>query len=188
MKKIKLNNQKKIGIIIVLFMIGFVLLGFLNRNSFELMNKDLILKGPSFSHLFGCDEFGRDILKRTQYGMGISVAISFFAVLTGTFFCTVIGALCGYYSGVVDEVNATEPVAVGQLSLAFDVVLTAHKVPHEIAPIHPVALVVDEELEVLSEGGFADVDRLAAVVGHAHVIAYDVAFFVLAVTVVHVRM
>ena len=104
MKKIKLNNQKKAGIIIVIIMIAFVLLGFLNKNPFDLMNKDLILKGPSFSHLFGCDEFGRDILKRTQTGMGISVAISVFSVLIGTFFGTIIGALCGYFGGIVDEI------------------------------------------------------------------------------------
>ena len=83
MNKIKLNNQKKIGLIIIAVMIVFVLSGFLNRNSFDAMNKDLILKGSSILHPFGCDEFGRDILKRTQVGMGISVAISFFSVPNG---------------------------------------------------------------------------------------------------------
>ncbi|MCR5848021.1 MAG: ABC transporter permease [Lachnospiraceae bacterium] len=103
MNKIKLNNQKKIGIIILICMILFVMAGFLNRFSFDGMNKDLILKGPTFSHPFGCDEFGRDILKRTQTGMGISVIISFFSVLIGTFFGTLIGALCGYFGGVIDD-------------------------------------------------------------------------------------
>ena len=103
MKKIKINNQKKVGLIIVAIMSAFVLFGFLNRNSFDAMNKDLILKGSSFLHPFGCDEFGRDILKRTQMGMGISVVISFFSVLIGTFFGTLIGALCGYFGGIVDD-------------------------------------------------------------------------------------
>jgi len=104
MNKKKINSQKKIGLIIIGLMILFVLLGFLNRNSFDLMNKDLILKGPSFTHPFGCDEFGRDVLKRTQTGMGISVVISFFSVLIGTFFGTLIGALCGYFGGVIDDI------------------------------------------------------------------------------------
>ncbi len=84
-------------------MILFVLLGFVNSNPFDLMNKDLILKGPSLLHPFGCDDFGRDILKRTQSGLGISVLISFFSVLIGTVFGTLIGALCGYFGGIVDD-------------------------------------------------------------------------------------
>ena len=122
MNKIKLNNQKKIGLIIIAVMIVFVLSGFLNRNSFDAMNKDLILKGSSILHPFGCDEFGRDILKRTQVGMGISVAISFFSVIIGTFFGTLIGALCGYFGGIVDDfLNAIINVlfAVPSLLLAL---------------------------------------------------------------------
>ena len=59
-------------------------------------------------------------------------------------------------TGAVDEVDAADPVAVLQLALALNVVLTAYKVPHEIAPVHPVALIADKELEVLPEGGFVD--------------------------------
>ncbi len=103
MNKLKLTNQKKAGIIIIICMILFVLLGFVNSNPFDLMNKDLILKGPSLLHPFGCDDFGRDILKRTQSGLGISVLISFFSVLIGTVFGTLIGALCGYFGGIVDD-------------------------------------------------------------------------------------
>ena len=104
MNKNKLNAQKITGIAIVSLMIIFILAGFLNRNSFDTMNKELILKGPSLLHPFGCDEFGRDILKRTQTGMGISIAVSFFSVCIGTFFGTVIGALCGYFGGIIDDI------------------------------------------------------------------------------------
>lgn len=82
----------------------FMLLGLLNPYSFNEMNKELILKTPSLSHPFGCDEFGRDLLQRTQTGMSISVLISFFSVLIGTVTGTVIGALCGYFGGIVDEI------------------------------------------------------------------------------------
>ena len=91
-------------------------------------------------------------------------------------------------SGVVYEVDAAEPVAVGQFALAFDVVLTAHKVPHEIAPIHPVALVVDEELHVLPEGGLAHVDDLASVVSDLNVVACDCAFIILSIVFIHLRV
>ena len=102
--KNKINFQKIAGASIVGLMILFILLGFLNRNAFDAMDKTRILSGPSFSHPFGCDEFGRDLLKRTQTGMGISVVISFFAVIIGTVTGTIIGALCGYFGGVVDDI------------------------------------------------------------------------------------
>lgn len=96
--------QMRIGFIILGVMILFMLTGLLNPYSFDTMNKELILAKPSLSHLFGCDEFGRDLLKRTQTGMGISVLISVSAVLFGTVIGTLIGALCGYFGGIVDEI------------------------------------------------------------------------------------
>ena len=98
------KKQNRIGLIIVGLMVLFVLAGFLNPYSFDSMDKAFMLKGPGAGHLFGCDEFGRDLLKRTQTGMGISVLISFFSVLIGTVIGTITGALCGYFGGVVDEV------------------------------------------------------------------------------------
>lgn len=100
----KFIKQKKAGLIIVGVMLLFVLLGLINPNPFDQMNSELVLKGPSITHLFGCDEFGRDLLKRTQMGMGISVTISFFSVLIGTLAGTAIGALCGYFSGILDDI------------------------------------------------------------------------------------
>lgn len=100
----KFLKQKKVGLIIVGVMILFVILGLVNPYPFDKMNNELILKGPSFAHLFGCDEFGRDLLKRTQMGMGISVLISFFSVAIGTIAGTTIGALCGYFSGILDDI------------------------------------------------------------------------------------
>ena len=56
-------------------------------------------------------------------------------------------------TGIVDEGYARDPVAVVHLAIALDVVLASGKVPHEVAPIHVVELVVDEEVEVFGKGG-----------------------------------
>ena len=50
---------------------------------------------------------------------------------------------------VVDEGNARNPVAMLQFAVALNVVLSAREVPHEIAPIHEIALVSEEETQVL---------------------------------------
>ncbi|HTV72910.1 MAG TPA: ABC transporter permease [Candidatus Acidoferrales bacterium] len=55
-------------------------------------------------HLLGTDELGRDLLSRLIYGAQISLTVAFFAVLMEVFIGTVLGALAGYYGGVVDYV------------------------------------------------------------------------------------
>ena len=42
---------------------------------------------------------------------------------------------------VVKERYSRNPVSVLQLSIALQVVLTTGKVPHEVAPVHEVALI-----------------------------------------------
>ena len=52
-------------------------------------------------------------------------------------------------AGVVEERDTRDPVAVLGLAIALNVVLATGKVPHEVAPIHEVALVGQEELDVV---------------------------------------
>ena len=50
---------------------------------------------------------------------------------------------------VVDKRNTGYPVAMLRFSRTLKVVLTSCKVPHEVSPVHEVALVREEEAEVL---------------------------------------
>ena len=52
-------------------------------------------------------------------------------------------------SGVVEPFDAADPVAMFHFAITLDIVLTAYEVPHEVAPVHPVALIADEEFQVL---------------------------------------
>jgi peptide/nickel transport system permease protein len=63
----------------------------------------LRLVGPSAEHPFGTDTVGRDILARTIYGGQISLLIGLTAVLLETVVGVLIGALAGYYGGIVDS-------------------------------------------------------------------------------------
>lgn len=63
-----------------------------------------VLAGPSFSHPFGTDILGRDVLARVIYGSRVSLLVGFVSVGIATLIGLVLGALSGYYGGVVDEV------------------------------------------------------------------------------------
>lgn len=57
---------------------------------------------PSSTHLFGCDNLGRDIFSRTLDGGATTLTIALAVLAIGFVFGLIIGALCGYYGGVVD--------------------------------------------------------------------------------------
>lgn len=59
--------------------------------------------GPSLKHLFGTDNFGRDIFSRVMEGAGITILISSLVVLFSGALGIIIGAVTGYMGGVVDE-------------------------------------------------------------------------------------
>lgn len=64
----------------------------------------LRLSPPSVTHPFGTDTIGRDILARTVYGGQISLLIGLFAVTIETLVGILVGALAGYYGGVIDNI------------------------------------------------------------------------------------
>lgn len=63
----------------------------------------LRLNPPSASHPFGTDTIGRDILARTIYGGQISILIGLTAMLLEVTIGILIGALAGYYGGIIDS-------------------------------------------------------------------------------------
>ncbi len=59
---------------------------------------------PSFAHWMGCDNYGRDILSRVMEGMGNTFLIAVLTVLIGTVFGVIVGSLCGYFGGLLDDI------------------------------------------------------------------------------------
>lgn len=60
------------------------------------------LEPPSWEHLFGTDNFGRDVFTRVLYAAKIDLRIGFFCVLFPWILGTILGALAGYFGGFAD--------------------------------------------------------------------------------------
>lgn len=58
--------------------------------------------GPSWHHLFGTDELGRDVLSRVIYGSRVSLPIAITLVATAATIGSIVGAVAGYFRGFVD--------------------------------------------------------------------------------------
>jgi peptide/nickel transport system permease protein len=64
---------------------------------------DLLLP-PSWQHILGTDEFGRDLLSRLMAGARVSLVVGFAAVGLAVLASVPLGLISGYYGGWVDTV------------------------------------------------------------------------------------
>lgn len=111
MKKKRISSYKKkstynftFGLVLTCVMIALIILGYIwTPFDPEMMKGSLKLSGPSFSHWFGCDQFGRDIFSRVLSGAGSTLLIGIGTVVIGGGIGVVIGAVTGYFGGWLDE-------------------------------------------------------------------------------------
>ncbi|HEX2280212.1 MAG TPA: ABC transporter permease [Thermomicrobiales bacterium] len=91
-----------IGLIVLTVLIASALLAPLitqDPNALSVSEREL---GPSWDHLLGTDEAGRDILARTLHGGRISLTIGLAATLIALAIGTGLGAAAGYFGGPLD--------------------------------------------------------------------------------------
>lgn len=86
---------------------GLMVLSFLTPYIFEYGYRELNVRAryllPCLEHPFGCDEVGRDILVRVLYGAKYTLSIGIFATAGGALAGIILGAIAGYYGGLVDS-------------------------------------------------------------------------------------
>lgn len=65
---------------------------------------DRIMVRPNLEHLFGTDNFGRDLFSRVMWGAQISIKVGVVAISIGTFLGSILGLISGYMGGKLDMV------------------------------------------------------------------------------------
>lgn len=68
------------------------------------MNASEKFMAPSFKHIMGTDNFGRDIFSRVLKGISMTGLVAVSTVAIGGSIGTIVGAVTGYYGGIVDEI------------------------------------------------------------------------------------
>lgn len=94
------------------FVIGLVMLlailfvacfpGVLTQYAPSVQDQNAILSAPSFQHLFGTDNYGRDLFSRILWGTRIDLQIGVLAVAVPFLTGSLIGLLAGYYGKWID--------------------------------------------------------------------------------------
>jgi peptide/nickel transport system permease protein len=92
------------GVIVAGVLLSAIFAGVISTHSPYTQNIADQLKGPSFTHLFGTDQYGRDVFSRTVYASRISVEVASVAVGIGLIGGAVIGIVSAYFGGVLDMV------------------------------------------------------------------------------------
>jgi peptide/nickel transport system permease protein len=104
-RKLFRHKGAVIGVIIIfLFIFTAVFAPWLTNYDYDSPDIDSVLQAPSWKHIFGTDEFGRDIFTRIVHGSRISLEVALVAVAFSLVIGTVLGAIAGYYGGVVDYI------------------------------------------------------------------------------------
>jgi peptide/nickel transport system permease protein len=103
-RRLARNKLAMVGLVVVaiLFVVAF-LANQLSPYPPDQINTHQILMSPSGAHWMGTDILGRDVLSRIIHGAGVSLSVGFVAVGISSLIGVFLGAMAGYYGGIVER-------------------------------------------------------------------------------------
>lgn len=102
-KRFKRNKTALLGLFVVCILILIAIFApLLAPYDYQTQDYASMMQKPSALHLFGTDQFGRDILSRVIYGTRYSLVIALLCTIAAFFTGGLLGIIAGYCGGVVD--------------------------------------------------------------------------------------
>ena len=92
-----------IGLIVMLIAaVVAILADFIAPFDYQAQKYDAVRVAQGATHLFGTDEFVRDVFSLVVHGAGVSLLVGFASVVLGTEVGALLGLISGYFMGYVD--------------------------------------------------------------------------------------
>jgi peptide/nickel transport system permease protein len=99
------DAELRIGLVIVGFIVALGILSiFYTPYDVYEMNTSIRSQAPSLTHFFGTDNFGRDVFSRAMVGARFTLLVSVSTVLLAAVISIILGLVCGYAGGMLDEI------------------------------------------------------------------------------------
>ena len=105
LKRLSRNKLAMVGVVILsVLILGAIFAPWIVPYDYAEQNIEDAYMSPCAAHLFGTDEFGRDIYSRILMGSRLSLIIGFIAVAIAIIVGGLLGAIAGYYQKAVDNI------------------------------------------------------------------------------------
>lgn len=104
-KRFRRNKLAVGGVVFILLLVLVVLFeGHIAPEGINDQNYSEMLRAPSAAHLFGTDQYGRDIFSRMVYGTRYTITMGIVASTISAAIGIFLGAITGYYGGQLDNI------------------------------------------------------------------------------------
>ena len=104
-KRFVRNRNAIVGfIIIMLLLVIAILAGVIAPYEYQAQDYAAAFQGPSGAHLFGTDNYGRDLFSRCLYGARYTLLLALGCVILAFLTGGALGIIAGYFGGTVDTV------------------------------------------------------------------------------------
>lgn len=151
LRRVLKNKLAFVGLFFIFFIFSIALLAnYIAPYDPYGINVYKVLEPPSKEHILGTDELGRDVFSRIIYGARVSLKVGFIAMGIAIITGTLIGAIAGYYGGIIDSII----MRIVDVMLSFPTLFLILAV---VAVLEPSIYII---MVVIGLTGWMDVSRL----------------------------
>jgi peptide/nickel transport system permease protein len=120
-RRFRRNKLAMVGLAVIVLLVLTAIFAPLIARHDPLAISSQTKQPPSAEHWFGTDSIGRDLFSRIVYGARVSLTVGVSAALLATTIGCLLGAIAGYYGGLLDNVL----MRVTDILLAFPYLILA---------------------------------------------------------------